>query len=266
MTGLAAIGAFIAKDFRTALSYRVGFFLGLFGAFFGLVVTRIVSKLVTGGQFAGSQTAYFKFTVVGLVLAAILEPTAVAGSAAVRQDQVQGTLEYLATLPVSRVVLGISWSAYSVIQSMITACLILAVTIPLGFRVSHVTLWVVVPTLILTLTIFMAIGNFGTAIVLAFQQGGQIVAAGVTALMIMSGMLFPVDQLPRPIAALTRLSPLTYALQALRSALLSGQPHTSYGVDLLVLVAFAVVLVPLSAGLLELAFRHAQRRATFSTF
>ena len=266
MTSLSAIGAFIAKDFRTALSYRVGFLLGIFGAFWGLIIVRLLSKLVTGGQFAGNQTNYFKYTVVGLVLASVLEPTTVSGSTSVRQDQVQGTLEYLATQPISRLVLGISWSAYAILQSLVAACIVLAFTVPLGFRVSHVNVPVVVVTLILTLVVFMGIGNIGSAVVLALQQGGQLVAALFLLLGVLGGMLFPVSAFPASIRPVTWLSPLTYSLEALRSALLANQPHTSYTRDILVLLAFAVVIVPLSAFALELAFRHAQRKGTFSTF
>lgn len=266
MKSLSTIAAVVAKDFRTALSYRVGFFLGIFGAFWGLVVTRLISKLVTGGQFAGSQTSYFKFTVIGLVMASILEPTAVAGAAAVRQDQVQGTLEYLATLPVPRLVLGFSWSAYTVIQSSVAACAIVVMTFALGFRISHFDAAVVVPAVVLTLVVFLALGNLGSAVVLAFQQGGQLITALVTALVVLSGTLFPVAEIPAVVRPVVWLSPLTYSLAALRSAVLSGQAPTSYVRDLAVLGGFAVVLVPLSGIVLELAFRHAQRRGTFSTF
>jgi len=254
------------KDFRVALSYRLGFVLGIGSGFSGLVVFRILSKLVNGGQFAGDPTSFFKFTVVGIVIASVVQPAATAAAASVRTDQVQGTLEFLAAQPIPRVTLGLGWSAYAVFQALVQGVVITALTIPLGFRVSHVNLGVALLALVLTLAIFLAVGNIGAAVVLAWQQGGPLVTSLVAVVGLLSGTLFPVNELPGWVRPLAHLSPLTYSLNALRSALLSHQPMTSFGEDLAVLLGFAIVLFPLSGIALRSAFRYAQRRGTLSTF
>ena len=68
------------KDFRTAISYRVGFLTSVIAAFWGLLAFRFVSKLVDSGQFSGDSASYFRYTVIGLLFASILEPTAVGTS------------------------------------------------------------------------------------------------------------------------------------------------------------------------------------------
>jgi ABC-2 type transport system permease protein len=254
------------KDFRTAISYRVGFVTSVIAAFWGLLAFRFVSKLVNSGQFTGSETSYFKYTVVGLLFASILEPTAVGTSVSARNEQVMGTLEYLASQPVRRISLGLSWSAYGLIQSILVAIVIVLLTIPIGFSVSHVNVPVVVAVIALSIVIFAAVGNFGAAIVITLQQGVPLVAGLLSIVGVLSGTLFPVSELPGWLQVIAHLSPLTYALEALRSALLSNQPSTSYATDLLILVGFAVVLIPLSAVVLEHSFRVAQRRGTLSTF
>jgi ABC-2 type transport system permease protein len=265
-TRVRAVMAFANKDFKVARSYRLGFATGIFGAFWGLVGLRIVSKLVTGGIFAGASTSYFNFVVIGVLLVFILEPTATAGSLAVRQEQVQGTLEYVASLPVPRMVLGLCWSTYAFVQSFVFACIICGLTFLLGFRVSHVDVAAIFATLVLTMVIFFAFGIMGTGLVLAFQQGGSLVVAFTALLTLLSGTLYPVSELPHWVQPLVHLSPLTYSLELLRSSLLANQPPTSYTGDLLALLAFAALLLPLSGIVLELAFRHAQRRGTLSTF
>jgi ABC-2 type transport system permease protein len=266
MSQLRTVLSFMNKDFKTARSYRIGFVTGLFGAFWGLLGLRVVSKLVNGGPFAGSSVAYFNFVVIGVAIVFILEPTAIAGGGNVRSDQTQGTLEYLVTMPVPRLVLGLCWSAYAFVQSVILAMVVLAFTVVLGFRVSHVDWLVAIPTVLLTLVICLAIGIFGTAIVLALQQGQQLTGALVAFLTLISGTLFPTSELPSWIQPLVHLSPFTYTMQALRSSLLSNQPHTSFSVDLIVLLGFAVVLVPASGWALERALQYARRRGSLSTF
>jgi ABC-2 type transport system permease protein len=254
------------KDFRTAISYRVGFASGVIASFWGLIAFRFVSKLVNTGQFAGSTVAYFRYTVVGLLFAAILEPSAIGTSNSTRSEQVQGTLEYMASQPVRRVYLGLSWSAYGLIQSMAIATIVLFLTIPIGFAVTNVNVPVVLAVIILSILVFAAIGNTGAAIVIIFQQGTSIVGGVLSIIGVISGTLFPISELPSWLRFFAHLSPLTYALEALRSATLANQPHTSYTTDLLVLLGFAVVLLPASAWIIERSFRVAQRRGTLATF
>ncbi len=266
MSVLRVVAAMAQKDFRTAISYRVGFATSVIAAFWGLFAFRFVSKLVDSGQFSGDSASYFRYTVVGLLFASILEPTAVGTSMSARNEQVQGTLEYMASQPVRRIYLGLSWSAYGLLQSLAVASVVLILTIPIGFRTSHVDAPVIIAVVLLTIVIFTAVGNFGAAVVIEIQQGVPLVAGVLSIIGVISGTLFPISEFPPWLQVVAHLSPLTYALEALRSALLSDQPSTSYLSDLLILLAFAVVLVPISAWTLERAFRSAQRRGTLSTF
>jgi ABC-2 type transport system permease protein len=258
--------AMAKKDFRTAISYRVGFVSGLIASFWGLIAFRFVSKLVNTGQFAGSSVAYFRYVVVSLIFVSMLEPTAIGTSTSARNEQVLGTLEYMASQPVRRIYLGLGWSAYGFLQSLVIGSLVLLLTIPIGFRVTNLNIPVVLAVVVLSVVVFAAVGNAGAALVIVVQQGGTIVAGTLSIIGVISGTLFPITELPHWLQHVSNLSPLTYALDALRSATLANQPPTSYAKDLLVLGGSALVLLPLSAWLLERAFRAAQKRSTLSTF
>jgi ABC-2 type transport system permease protein len=266
VTAFRVISAVAKKDLRTAISYRVGFISSVIASFWGLIAFRFVSKLVNTGQFAGSTVAYFRFTVVGLLYASVLEPTAVGTSLSARNEQIQGTLEYLATQPVRRIYLGLSWSAYGLLQSIVIAIIVLFLTIPIGFSVAHLNVPVVLAVMALSICVFAGIGNLGAALVIVVQQGQTIVAGGLSLLAAISGTLFPITELPPWLHSLAVLSPMTYALEALRSATIVNQPTTSYARDLLVLGAYAITILPASAWVLEQAFRVAQRRGTLGTF
>jgi hypothetical protein len=191
-------GATIQKDFRTAVSY--GFATSVIAAFWGLIAFRFVSKLVNTGQFSGSSTAYFKYTVVGLLFASVLEPTAAGTAVSARTEQVQGTLEYLASQSVRRVYIGLSWSLFGLIQSIAVAVVVLFLTIPLGFGVSNVNFPVIISVMLLTIVIFSAIGNLGAALVILVQKGVPLVAGLFSIIGIISGTIFPVSEFP-PVAA-----------------------------------------------------------------
>jgi ABC-2 type transport system permease protein len=266
VTVVRMVLAVAKKDFRTAVSYRVGFITGVIASFWGLIAFRFVSKLVNTGQFAGDSVSYFRFAVVGLLFVSVLEPTAIGTSTTARNEQVQGTLEYLATQPVRRIYLGLSWTAFGLIQSIFIAMAVLLLTIPIGFRVSDPNYPVIVAVIVLSIVVFAAVGNAGASIVIVFQQGTLLVAGLLSIVGVVSGTLFPVSELPQWLQVFSKLSPLTYALDALRSATLAHQPPTTYSKDLLVLLGYAVCLTPISAWLMERSFRRAERQGTLSTY
>ena len=58
----------------------------------------------------------------------------------------------------------------------------------------------------------------------------------------LSGALFPLDRLPRWLAPLVRLDPLTYSVDALRHVIL-GVGHFALWLDLGVLIGFTAVVI-----------------------
>ena len=147
---------------------------------------------------------------------------------AVRGEQVQGTLEYLASQPIRRIALGLGWSAFGFIESLFVAVVIVLFTIPLGFDVSQVNVPVVIAVVLLSIVIFAAVGNFGAALVMLVQQGVPLVVGLLSIIGILSGTIFPITEFPGWLQAIAHLSPLTYALEALgqRSCRTSPPPRT----------------------------------------
>jgi len=97
--------------------------------------------------------------------------------------------------------------------------------------------------------IALVFAGLGTAIGSSLQdiQGFQMVINFlVMPLFFLSGALFPLDNLPDVLAALTRVDPLSYGIDGLRSTLIA-QTHFGTAVDAAVLIAMAVVCISLGA-------------------
>jgi ABC-2 type transport system permease protein len=257
---------FALKDLRIAWSYRLSFVLGIGATLYGLVSFRFISKVVGHGGVVGSADDYFRFVVVGLALSGVLRAATESASDNARRDQVEGTLEILATQPVSVTALGLAWSAWPVFEAIVDGALTLVLAIPLGFAVSPN--WpAALLVLVLSATVFISIGFVGAAAVLAFQQGGkQITSIALVAMTLVSGAVFPTSVLPDWLHVLTVISPLTYALDAMRAAIVDGDSLTHIGGDLLVLVGVTAAALPLSAAVLSAAFAFARRRGSLARF
>jgi ABC-2 type transport system permease protein len=82
----------------------------------------------------------------------------------------------------------------------------------------------------------------------------------------LSGTMFPIQSLPRPLELLARALPLTYAIDGMRRALLEGQSIMAMAPTLAVLAGFGVVLLPLALAGLSLSLRRARQNGTLSFY
>ncbi len=264
---LGIIRIFALKDLRLALTYRLSFVLGLFSAFYGILLFYFVSRVVGHGSTVGTPDEYFRFVAIGVTLANVLRAAVMTAATAARRDQVEGTLEILATQPIPPVALALGWSALPVIEAILEGAVVLALAVPLGFSGFSPDWLSVLLVLTVSITVFLAIGFMGAAIVVAIQQGTSVMAMVVAILSLAGGAIFPVSVLPGAAHILTHISPLTYTLKAMRGAMLDGQsPADLLDGSLGVALIYAAVVVPVAIILLSASLRFARSRGSLSRF
>ena len=266
LNALSAAWTLTLKDLKVAYSYKLSFFFGHLGVAGTLILFYFVSRVVGDSEVVGSPDEYFRFVVVGTAIAGIVETAVGASMGAARRDQVEGTLEAVASLPVGSATLGLGWLLYPILDALIGATVTIIIAIPLGMSGADPYFPSILLTTILSIGVFAAFGFFGAALVLAFQQGAGVVPIFIAILALISGTLFPVEVLPPFLEQLSRLSPLTHSLDAMRGAMLDGATVAELRDSLLILLGFAVVLLPLSVWTLELGLRRARRTGGLSRF
>jgi len=102
--------------------------------------------------------------------------------------------------------------------------------------------------------------------VLAIQQGATVAGIAAAGMALVSGTVFPVAVLPGWLQVVSKLSPLTYALRAARTAILDGGNTSKVAGQTLILVAIAAVMLPLCLMVLRVAFDYARARGSLSRF
>jgi len=266
MRTLEVVRIFALKDLRIALTYRLSFALGLFTAFYGMLTFFFVSRVVGHSSTVGTPDEYFSYVVVGVTLSNVLRAAIMTAASNARSDQVEGTLEILATQPISPIALALGWSALPVMESILEGVVMLIIAVPLGFSASPDWLSVLL-VLIVSIPMFLTIGFLGAAFVLAIQQGTGVMGLIVATMSLAGGTLFPTSVLPESLHFLTVLSPLTYTLKAMRGAMLEGQcPAHLLSGSLGVVLIYAAVIMPLSSIVLSASFRFARARGSLSRF
>ena len=107
------------------------------------------------------------------------------------------------------------------------------------------------------------IGILAGAAVLVMKRGQVISGTLVYLMTILAGMVFPISVLPDRLEALSALIPLRYAFDGARQALFAG---SGWEDDVLALIAFAVILWPLSVLLFSKAGAWARRAGSLSEY
>lgn len=109
-------------------------------------------------------------------------------------------------------------------------------------------------TLFLVIGFFFLVGMLGQGLLISILTKNQLVATQAGTLssllpsLLLSGMVFPVENMPWPLELLSRVIPARYLVHALRGILLKGNGLSALWPDLLAVAVFAVAIVALSAA------------------
>jgi len=219
-----------------------------------------------GPSFRPDGVEYFPFLLVGTGLYTFFVMSAQAFLSTVQEAQRTGTLEVLmttSTAPVELIVLS-SISAFAGSLVNLLVYLFAGVTL---FRASiHANLFSCAVVLLLSLVIALALGMAAATLQIAFQKGSALLWLLGSGLWFLSGTMFPVQSLPRPLQLLAHAVPLTYAIEAMRRALIEDQSVTEMAASLGTLGGFGVVLLLVALAALTVSLRRARENGTLSFY
>jgi ABC-2 type transport system permease protein len=252
---------FLRRDFRTQMSYRLSFVLQLFGILFSIASFYFVSQ-VFGLQASPYLEAYggdyFSFVLIGIAFVGYQGVALHTFSGVIQSAQTMGTLEAMLTTPTRLSTILLGSSAWNFIFTSIRVVLyLLAGVLFFGAKFGEANFLSALVVLALTVISLSGIGILSASFIMAFKRGSPINFLVGSFSTLLGGVYYPVEVLPGWLELLARFYPLTYALQAMRRALLTGATVRALGREIGLLVAFSAVLVP--AGLV--AFRYAVQRA-----
>lgn len=251
---------FFQRDLRIASSYRSPFVLELVEALFGAATFYYVARFVDSPQLREALpqgTSYFAYSLVGFVFFDYLHAAVDSFDRSLEEARDSGTLEPLLVTQVSLPVALAGSAAYPFALTTLRVAVYLGWgAILFGFPLHSANWLAVVVVLIATMLSFSGLGLFSSAYLLLFKRGNPAKWFFLGVSGIVGGMLFPVSVLPHWLQLVAYLNPVTYALDAMRAALLDGAGVARIVRQLLALLLFAVVLLPAST----LAFSWALQR------
>jgi ABC-2 type transport system permease protein len=257
--------AFLRKDFLMEISYRFSFFLQFGGIFFSVVMFYFVSELIGSAPTVQQSLSryggnYFSFVLIGIAFSNFLSVGLGSFSTSIRGEQMMGTLEAMLVTPTRLPTIILSSSQWSfAFTSLRVGIYLLLGGLLFGVDFGNARVLPALTALLLTVIAFSSLGIISASFIMTFKRGDPMAWIISTSSTLVGGVYYPITILPDWLQGLSYLFPITYSLDAIRLSLLQGQGFGSSDVtrDLLALVVFSVVTLPISL----LVFRYAVRRA-----
>jgi ABC-2 type transport system permease protein len=194
------------------------------------------------------QGSYIQFVAPGVIAMTVLF-TSVFSGIALLWDRQFGFLKETLVAPVPRIQVMAGKTLGGATVAMIQGMLVVLVCLIAGFRpVSLAAIPIAFVFMALVAIVFAALG---TAIgsVLQDMQGFQLIMNFmVMPIFFLSGALFPLSNLPAVLNVITRLDPLSYGVDGLRTMLI-GVSHFGPTLDLIILSGVAALFLGMGSYL-----------------
>ena len=265
---LRRIWAFIARDWRLELSYRMQFFLRVLSILIVVTTLFFISKIFTG--FADPRFAQWHDPLAAwLTGLAVLNYFMTGFSSlanAIRQEQVQGTLESVLMTPISVPTVIVASSAWDYVQATFFSFLYLLfgwLFFDVHYRGSFV---LALGFLLLTTVVLSCLGILSASFAMVFKRGDPFGVFLGTGSALFSGVFFPTQLINQyagaGVAGISRILPPTYGLEGIRRVLIEGEGFSQVREPFFTLVLFLVVLLPFSLWVFGRAVRRAKREGS----
>jgi ABC-2 type transport system permease protein len=173
----------------------------------------------------------------------------------------EGTVEYTFMAPVSRLTHMVGQTIFSLVWGLFfTGVIFLVVALFFHLDLEEANLLGGAAVLIASSISFIGFGITAAVLPLLFpERGAQMTNVVQAILLLISGVYYPITVLPRWMQIIAHASPATYALKAMRAAMLTNAGWAVLLPDLALLLAMGLVTIPVGVWVFSRAERYAKR-------
>src|ERR687896_1299943 len=217
---------------------------------------------VPGVSGAKIDTAYLMtFLMVGALIWSYLSVLFDVLSETVSWERWEGTIEYTFMSPSSRVTHLLGMGVYAVVYGIAQIAIMFGVvTLFFDLDLNEANYWAALVVLAVCSISLVGFGVVAAVMPLLSPEKGQQVTYIVSALLLLvSGVYYPVKVLPEWMQVAAQYSPVTYALEGSRAALLRGVGVSQLWESIWPLLVMGAVFVPLGLFIFHLGERYAKR-------
>jgi ABC-2 type transport system permease protein len=182
-------------------------------------------------------------------------------SETVAWERWEGTIEYTFMAPISRITHMLGQTIYSIIYGLMFSCVVFGVVVLLfDIDLSGANLLGALAALAAGSVSFIGFGIMAAVLPLLYpERGAQMTHVMEAVLLLVSGVYYPVTVLPGWMQMISKVSPATYALSAMRESILTNAGWAELLPELALLLGMGLVTIPAGIWVFCRAELHAKR-------
>ena len=199
------------------------------------------------------HTSYFDFIAPGIMAMTVMMSVMTGLPAAISQEKEVGTLDGMMVAPINRLSIIVGKTLAQTARGLLQGVLILILASVL-FGVSiQGSILLVFGLLLLGVFSFVGLGVVLTSFAKDQETAMMVMMTFMFPMMFLSGVFFPVQQMPWYMQDISKLLPLTYAADALRKVMVLGAGIPQITTELTVLIVFGVVMTAIAVPVFKRA-------------
>ena len=210
-------------------------------------------KVQSKGIIPGDSTNYFQFVAPGIVAMIVMMALMTGLPHAISYEKDMGTLDGMLAAPINRLSIILGKVLAQTIRGMIQGFIILILAVLLFGVVIEGSVLLVIFLILLTVFSFVGLGILITSFTENEETATMVMMTLMFPMMFLSGVFFPLQQMPWYMQDVAHFLPLTYATTALRKVMVLGADVPAVSTEIAILIGFGVVLLLVAVPLFKRA-------------
>ena len=202
----------------------------------------------TEGVVSGNPS-YFNFIAPGIMAMTVMMSVMTGLPVAISQEKEVGTMDGMMVAPINRLSIILGKSLGQTIRGLIQGIIIMALAIGLFGVAVHGSILLVFGLLLLGVFSFVGLGIVLTSVAKDQETAQMMMMTLMFPMMFLSGVMFPIQQMPWYMQDISKFLPLTYAADAMRKVMVLGAEIPAISSDLIIMVVFGIVMVAIAVPL-----------------
>ena len=202
-------------------------------------------NVTTEGVVSGNPS-YFDFIAPGIMAMTVMMSVMTGLPVAISQEKEIGTMDGMMVAPINRLSIILGKTLGQTARGLIQGVIILALAVGLFGVTIHGSILLVFGLLLLGVFSFVGLGVVITSFAKDQETATMLMMTLMFPMMFLSGVFFPIQQMPWYMQDISKVLPLTYASQALRKVMVLGAGIPAISTELIVLIVFGAIMTAIA--------------------
>ena len=199
----------------------------------------------TVGVVAGNPS-YFDFIAPGIMAMTVMMSVMTGLPVAISQEKEIGTMDGMMVAPINRLSILLGKTIAQTMRGLIQGVIILVLAVGIFGVAIQGSILLVFALLLLGVFSFVGLGIVITSFTKDQETAQMLMMTLMFPMMFLSGVFFPIAQMPWYMQDISKVLPLTYASDALRKVMVLGAGVSQISTELIILIAFGVVMIAIA--------------------